>query len=67
MHLPEHHGAFLMVADGDAPGLCARLKSEHAITADARRGYARFCPDVLTTRAEMDEAARLIALTRSAG
>ncbi|MEM1424354.1 MAG: aminotransferase class V-fold PLP-dependent enzyme, partial [Planctomycetota bacterium] len=60
-HLPEHHGAFLMVPDEDAAGLCARLKSEHDLTADARRGYARFCPDVLTTRAEMDEAADLIA------
>ncbi|GAB4552161.1 MAG: hypothetical protein Tsb0013_14380 [Phycisphaerales bacterium] len=66
VHLPNHHGAFLMVPDEDAPALCARLKSEHALTGDARRGYARFCPDVLTTRAEMDEAAGLIARARTA-
>ncbi len=57
----EAHGAFLLVPDEDAPGLCARLLAEHDLSSDARRGYARFCPDVLTTRADMDEAATRIA------
>ena len=58
---PEPHGAFLLVPDDDAQGLCARLEQRHRLTADARRGAVRLCPDLLTTQAEMDEAATLIA------
>ncbi len=54
-------GAFLLIPSDNAPGLCSKLASESQLDADARGGHVRLCPDVLTTRAEMDEAAQRIA------
>ena len=52
-------GAFLLVPHSDAHGLAARL-SERGVQTDARLGHVRLCPDVLTTRQEMSDAARII-------
>lgn len=53
-------GGFLCVPHEDAPAISARLDQDHALATDARDGCVRLGPDVLTTRAEMDEAARLM-------
>jgi kynureninase len=69
MRRPAHAGAFLLIPSADAPGLCARLKqagvnTDHRTTPDGQ-GCIRVCPDILSTRAEMAEAAMRIA--RAAG
>lgn len=54
------HGAFVTIATPHAEALAARLHAE-GIIVDARAGLLRLCPDILTTPAELEEAARRIA------
>lgn len=57
---PGRSGAYLLISHADATGFCDRLKSRGVI-ADARLGHARFAPDILTTRDELERAAEIIA------
>lgn len=50
------HGAFLTVATERATDI-ARAMSERGVLVDARDGSVRICPDVLTTRDELEHAA----------
>jgi kynureninase len=50
------HGAFLTLKHPRAMDLVATLKQKN-ITVDARGDYLRICPDILTTRAELERAA----------
>ncbi len=59
----ESHGAFLRVPSRDTGAFVSRLK-DRGVNADARLGHVRFCPDVLTTRAEMQRAVAIIAQTQ---
>jgi kynureninase len=56
----EQWGAFALLPAADAPGLSRKLK-EAGVNTDARGGFVRFGPDLLTTEAELDEAARIVA------
>lgn len=67
----EPHGAFLLVPTSDFQGLCkgilargvnvdARPLPGRSGDAGPRPGFVRLCPDILSTRAEMREAARRI-------
>lgn len=61
----EPRGAYLLVPHDDAPAVSEMLK-QHGVNTDARRdatgqGFIRLCPDVLTTTAELERAARVIA------
>lgn len=56
----EPHGAFLTIATPAAEALAAELHADN-IVVDARAGLLRICPDILTTTAELSEAARLVA------
>ncbi len=50
------HGAFLTVATSDAAE-ASRYLAAQGITVDERAGRLRICPDVLTTRAELEQVA----------
>jgi kynureninase len=52
----KDHGAFVAVRHRDAEGICQKLL-EQKIKADVRGEYLRICPDILTTRAELERAA----------
>lgn len=56
----DDHGAFVVVRHDRAVELARRLRSERIVT-DARGPWLRLCPDVVTTRAEMDSAAACLA------
>lgn len=68
------HGAFLLVPAADWRAAAAALKAK-GLNVDARpaprphtvsgspAGNIRFCPDILTTREEMDRAAKIVAET----
>jgi kynureninase len=56
----EPHGAFLTIAAPAAEALAAALHADQLVV-DARAGLVRICPDLLTTTAELTEAARLVA------
>jgi kynureninase len=61
----DDHGAFVTVRHRDAETLAAGLRVQDVIV-DARGPWLRLCPDVLTTRVELDTAAtRLAALASS--
>ncbi len=55
-----NHGAFLTAPSPRAPALVAALAREN-ILIDERAGNLRLCPDLLTTRAELEQAARTLA------
>jgi kynureninase len=55
-------GAFVAVRNDDAVALAERLK-EQGIDVDARGAWLRLCPDVLTTRLELERAAIALQLT----
>lgn len=57
--LIEPRGAFLLIASEDADGACRRLR-EGGVNSDARLGHVRLCPDLLTTRDEMERAAAVV-------
>jgi kynureninase len=62
----EPHGAFIVIATPQAEAIAARLQEEMLVT-DAREGLLRICPDILTSSAELKEAAwRLARQFRSA-
>jgi kynureninase len=52
----EDYGAFLTIKHPRATDLVATLKQKN-IAVDARGEYLRICPDILTTRAELERAA----------
>ena len=54
------HGAFLTVAAANAAETVRRL-GEQGIVVDARDGCVRICPDCLTTRGELEQAALALA------
>ncbi len=54
------HGAFLTIPSPRAPEL-VRALGEQGITVDERGGGVRVCPDVLTTRAELERVAETTA------
>lgn len=53
-------GAFLRIPHADAPALVRRLKAA-GVSADARLGHVRLCPDILNTRDELERAAHIVA------
>lgn len=57
---PELSGAFLLIPHADASKACDALKAA-GVNVDARLGHLRLCPDVVTTRDEMERAAAIIA------
>jgi len=59
-HTPEQSGAFLLIPRVDAHPACDALKLA-GVNVDARLGHLRLCPDVVTTRAEMERAGTIIA------
>jgi len=56
----EQSGAFLLIPRADAHAACDALK-QAGVNVDARLGHLRLCPDVVTTRNEMERAAAIIA------
>lgn len=56
----KEHGAFVTVRHADAAGI-ARQLAERGIKVDARGEYLRLCPDILNPRAELEQAARVLA------
>ncbi|MEL7473889.1 MAG: aminotransferase class V-fold PLP-dependent enzyme [Planctomycetota bacterium] len=63
----EPRGAFLLLPVGDPATACDALRSA-GVVADGRhdplgRGHVRLCPDVLTTRDEMQRVAPIVART----
>lgn len=60
----EEFGAFSLLRDDDAAGLCRRLE-EAGVVADSRGAFVRFCPDVLTTPGELEAAAAAVAAARA--
>jgi kynureninase len=56
----EPHGAFIVIAMPQAEAIAARLCDDKLVT-DAREGLLRICPDILTTPAELKEAAWRLA------
>ncbi len=56
-------GAFVLVPDPNADELVKALKSK-GVNTDARLGNVRLCPDILTTRQEMTQAAQILAALR---
>jgi len=57
---PDQSGAFLLIPRADAHPACGALK-QAGVNVDARLGHLRLCPDVVTTRAEMERAGAIIA------
>ncbi len=61
----ERHGQFLVVPHPRAPELVAALARENIIV-DERAGNVRLCPDLLTTREELEQAAQaLVRLSKT--
>lgn len=60
----EERGAFVVVRDAAAVALAAALEAR-GIHGDARGPYLRLCPDLLTTGAELETAARAVAGARA--
>jgi len=56
----EDRGAFVVVRDRHATALADALEAQNVIT-DARGEWLRLCPDVLTTRDELERAASAFA------
>jgi len=56
---PEEWGAFALVPSSDAASLSERLR-EHGVVTDARGGFVRFGPDILTTSEEISRAATVL-------
>ena len=56
-------GAFVVITDPDAEAWSARLRDAGSVT-DARGSRLRLCPDLLTTDAELVQAAQAAAATR---
>ena len=56
----DDHGAFATVRHDAAEALAAGLR-EAGVTVDARGPWLRLCPDVVTTRAELDIAVERLA------
>lgn len=61
----EQHGAFLTVPHADAPATVKALNAQ-GLVIDARDGRLRICPDVLTTRAELEHCAQALARANEA-
>jgi len=61
----EAHGAFLTVVHPQAVQLAGRL-AEEGVKCDARGEYLRLCPDVLTSDAELVDAADRVAQVAAA-
>lgn len=59
----EDRGAFVTVGDDRAQAWVQAL-AERGVIADARGRYLRLCPDVLTTRRELEAAAEALAHIR---
>ncbi|HEX6137405.1 MAG TPA: aminotransferase class V-fold PLP-dependent enzyme [Casimicrobiaceae bacterium] len=55
----EDRGAFVVVTDARAETWCDRL-AQRGIVTDARGNHLRLCPDVLTTEAELVQAAQAL-------
>jgi kynureninase len=53
-------GAFVVVRRDDASALADRMRTQ-GIEVDARGPWLRLCPDVLTTREELEQAAGVLA------
>ncbi len=53
-------GAFLLVPHTDAAAFAERLK-QRGVNIDVRNNHARYCPDILTTDAELRTAAQISA------
>jgi kynureninase len=53
-------GAFIVIRDIDAVAMAEALEAR-GVRGDARGAYLRLCPDVLTTDAEIETAARVVA------
>lgn len=51
-------GAFSLLPSPDAAGFATRLKAA-GVNVDARGGFVRFCPDLLTTTDELNAAAEI--------
>jgi len=70
--LLEHRGAFILIEHDDGPLAIKQLK-DAGVNADARplivkKNWAvRLCPDLLNTRAELEEAARRISQVLGTG
>lgn len=60
----DDRGAFVVIRDARARAWAAALRDD-GIVVDARGEWLRLCPDVLTTRADLERAAR--AVRRAAG
>jgi len=56
----EDRGAFVVVRDPRARAWSAAL-AERGVDADARGDRLRLCPDVVTTTADLEAAARALA------
>lgn len=56
----EDFGAFALLPTPDAPGLSKQLRAA-GVNTDARSNGVRFGPDILTSGAEIEEAARITA------
>jgi kynureninase len=50
------YGAFVTIRRPDAPHLAAEL-AKRKVKVDARGEYLRICPDILNSRAELEQAA----------
>lgn len=59
----DGRGAFVTITDPDAEGWSVRLRAAGVWT-DARGPHLRLCPDILTTDAEIAQAAAAVAATR---
>jgi len=59
----EERGAFLIVVDERAEAWADALEAA-SVVADARGRYLRLCPDILSTRAELEAAAAAVARAR---
>lgn len=57
---PEASGAFLLIPTPDAHATCDEIKRA-GVNIDARLGHLRLCPDVVTTRDEMERSAAIIS------
>lgn len=57
---PAQAGAFVLVPHANAPGAVDALKAA-GVSADARLGFVRLCPDVLNTTEELSRAADIVA------
>ncbi|MEN0020401.1 MAG: hypothetical protein AAF747_05915, partial [Planctomycetota bacterium] len=70
-HLIEPRGSYLLVPTDTPTKTASRLRAQARVICDARPapvphgatptlGFVRFCPDILSTRAELTEAAERI-------